>query len=377
MERTKIFYFIPNLQQGGPERQILELLRYLPERFDPTLCVYHNNVFFADRLPPGQPKFDLGQSKMNLRGLAKLTEILRREQPQIFHSYRDKANFWGRIAAQRAGVPIIISACRNRMMELRYLLVERLLSARSDAVLTNSIGVKQELTTLAQVEEEKIRVIYNLLDIEHFRPPTRDQRQAARARFDLSDAQIALVLPGRLGLQKHQIGLLMALNGLSRRGELPANVVLLLAGRARDQWFSQRIKQAALAPALRQHVRILGAEKDMLSVYWASDCVVMPSLYEGLSNAALEGCACGLPAILSHAANVDAIVVNGQTGYEVETANRPALEHALDTFFQLSDEQRREMGRRAREHVAARFAPSPTHVIDQMVAVYDQLLSRR
>ena len=38
----------------------------------------------------------------------------------------------------------------------------------------------------------------------------------------------------------------------------------------------------------------------------------MPSLYEGLANAALEGCASGLPAILSHAANVDGIVAEAR-----------------------------------------------------------------
>ena len=38
----------------------------------------------------------------------------------------------------------------------------------------------------------------------------------------------------------------------------------------------------------------------------------MPSLFEGLANAALEGCAAGLPAVLSHAANVDGIVAPGR-----------------------------------------------------------------
>ena len=50
----------------------------------------------------------------------------------------------------------------------------------------------------------------------------------------------------------------------------------------------------------------------------------MPSLYAGLANAALEGCAAGLPAILSHAANVDGIVQPGDTGWEVPTL-RPTI----------------------------------------------------
>jgi hypothetical protein len=33
------------------------------------------------------------------------------------------------------------------------------------------------------------------------------------------------------------------------------------------------------------------------------------------------------------------------------------------------------MGRAARAHVVARFAPSANHALDQMVAVYDELLA--
>jgi len=34
----KVMLLIPNLQQGGAERQILELARKLPPRFAPVLC---------------------------------------------------------------------------------------------------------------------------------------------------------------------------------------------------------------------------------------------------------------------------------------------------------------------------------------------------
>ena len=53
MARTKIFYFIPNLQQGGPEGQILELINQLPARFEPVLCVYHaDDVFWGGAARP-------------------------------------------------------------------------------------------------------------------------------------------------------------------------------------------------------------------------------------------------------------------------------------------------------------------------------------
>jgi len=375
MRRIKIFYFIPNLQQGGPEGQILELISRLPPRFEPVLCVYHaDEIFFDRRLPPGQPAHALGVKRMNLAALARLTEILKREKPDILHSYRDKSNFWARLAGARAGVPLMITANRNRMMQLRYLLLERALSRRSRVILTNSIGVKRELTRVARVPADKIRVIYNILDVEHFRPPTPGDRAAARARWNLAAGARALLLPGRVGFQKHQVGLLWALRRLARQGRLPGDVILLLAGRERDRGFAAWARRVAADRRLAPQVRFLGAVKDVRSLYWASDLLVMPSLYEGLANAAMEACAAGLPGLLSHAANLDGIVAPGVTGWEVRTGWPGPLARGLEDAFACSRDELAAMGQRSRDHVVARFAPRPDHVVDQMTAVYDELL---
>ncbi|HEY8924075.1 MAG TPA: glycosyltransferase [Polyangia bacterium] len=376
MRRIKVFYFIPNLQQGGPEGQILELISRLPPRFEPVLCVYHaDEIFFDRRLPPGQPAHVLGVQRMNRAALRRLTKIIADEKPDLLHSYRDKANFWARLAATRAGVPVTLTACRNRMMELRYLLTERWMSRWSRLILTNSVGVKRELVRYAGVPADKVRVIYNILDVDFFRPPTPDERAAARAHWSLGPDQRALVLPGRVGLQKHQVGLLRALGRLARRGRLPPDLVVLLAGRERDKGFAALAHRLVDRAPWRTQIRFLGAVKDVRSVYWASDLLVMPSLYEGLANAAMEACAAGLPAILSHAANLDGIVAPGVSGWEVTTGWTGPLARALDEALSLPLERWQQMGRAGRAHVVSRFAPRENHVVDQMVAVYDEVLA--
>ncbi|HEY4185218.1 MAG TPA: glycosyltransferase [Polyangia bacterium] len=376
MRRTKIFYFIPNLQQGGTEGQVLELIGRLPERFEAVLCVYDaSEIFFDRRCPPGQPAHTLGVKHMNLAALRRLTEIIRREQPDIVHSFRDKSNFWARLAGARAGVPIMITSCRNRMMELRYLLTERLLSRYSRLILTNSVGVKRELTRYARVDPEKVRVIYNILDASYFRPPTSAERAETRALWSLPDDTRALIVPGRVGFQKHQVGLLWALRSLARRGRLPSDVVVLLAGRERDRAFSAMAHRLAADPVLAGQVRFLGAVKDVRSLYWAADLLVMPSLYEGLANAAIEACASGLPALVSHAVNLDGVVDPGRTGWEVRTGWPGPLAAALEEAFSASPERLAEMGRLGRAHVLSRFARRPDHGVEQIVAVYDELLA--
>jgi glycosyltransferase involved in cell wall biosynthesis len=371
----KVLLFIPNLQQGGAERQILELMTKLPPRFQPTLCLYEDVVHYRDYLPPGEPRHVLGTPKMGRRGLDRLVQVLEEERPDILHSYRDKANFWARLAARRAPVPVVITAVRSRAMSLPHLLTEWHLSKRSDRVIANSEGVRRELVSLARVRPDKIQVLHNFIDIQKFRPPTDEERAAARQRWGLADGEVALLLPGRIGLQKNQVGLALALARLRRSGELPGHVRILLAGRRRDRLVSAALPRLLSALGLTDRVTFLGPVTEMVSLYHAADALVLPSLWEGLPNAVLEAHACGLPAVVSHAANIDRLVLDGESGFEVATLGVGALAAAMGRMIALDGPSRRAMGVRGRAHIAAQF--SVDRVLDETVRLYDQLLAAK
>ena len=368
----KVLLFIPNLQQGGAERQILELMTRLPPRFEPTLCLYEDVVHYREYLPPGEPRHVLGTRRMGPRGLRRLVEVLRTERPDILHSYRDKANFWARLATRRAAVPVVVTAVRSRAMHVMHLLTEWWLSTKSDRVIANSEGVRRELVDLAGVAPEKVQLLHNFIDLERFRPPTPEERAAARTRWQLGPNEIALLLPGRVGVQKNQLGLAIALARLKRAGRLPANVRVLLAGRNRDRLYSALLPRVLRWLGLADQVRFLGTVTEMLSLYHATDLLVLPSLYEGLPNAVLEAHACGLPAVVSHAANIDEIVVDGVSGFEVPTFDHEALAEALARMLAATPDARRDMGARGRAHVAETF--SVDRILEETVRLYDDLL---
>jgi glycosyltransferase involved in cell wall biosynthesis len=374
-KRHKVLLFIPNLQQGGAERQILELMTRLPPRFETTLCLYEDVVHYREYLPPGEPRHVLGTRKMGPRGLRRLVEVLQQEKPDILHSYRDKANFWARLATRRAAVPVVVTAVRSRAMHVMHLATEWWLSKSSDRVIANSEGVRRELVDLAGVAPDKVQLLHNFIDLDKFRPPTAEERAAARARWGLAPGEIALLLPGRVGLQKHQVGLAIALARLSRAGRLPANVRVLLAGRNRDRLYSAFLPRLLSWLGLTKIVRFLGTVNEMLPLYHAADALVMPSLFEGLPNAVLEAHACGLPAVVSHAANIDGIVVDGVSGYEAPTFDHDALAEALARMLALRPEERRAMGEHGRAHVAKTF--SVDRVLEETVRLYDGLLAAK
>jgi UDP-glucose:(heptosyl)LPS alpha-1,3-glucosyltransferase len=272
-----------------------------------------------------------------------------------------------------APVPIVLTSVRNRYQGPFYGPAEFLLSRRSDRVLVNSVGIEDELIHWSGVRPDKIQVINNFIDLEKFQPPTPAQRRDARALYGLAPDDVALILPGRLAIQKHQLGLGLALGNLKRAGKLSSKIKLLLAGRKRDKAYSRIVPAWFAAQGITAHVTYLDPVKQVDGLYHAADALVMPSLYEGLPNAVLEAHACALPAVVSHAANRDSIVIDGSTGYEVPTLNHTALTIAIGKIIAHSDAERRAMGVRGRTHVAARF--NPERIQHETTALYDTLVA--
>lgn len=373
--RHKVLFLIPNLQQGGAERQILELATRLPERFKPVFCLFNDTIHYPQYLPAGEPRHVLGVKKMTRPAFKRLVEVIRNERPVILQTYRDITNFWGRLAARQAPVPIVVTSVRNRAIAPLHLVAERWLTRKTDRVLTNSEGVRRELIHLARVPPEKIQIIHNFIDSERFRPPTPSERLAARARWNVAPDETILLCPGRIAFQKHQLGLALALRMLREQRGLPARARLMLAGRKRDKIYASLLDPWLSGLGMADRVTYLGPVTDMLSLYHAADVLVLPSLYEGLPNAVLEGHACGLPAVVSHAANIDGLVIPGETGFEAPTFSAGLLADALAKMLALGAPERQAMGQRGRAHIVRQF--SVDRINDEVIALYDRLLREK
>src|SRR5262249_7684362 len=103
-----------------------------------------------------------------------------------------------------------------------------------------------------------------------------------------------------------------------------------------------------------------------------ADVAVMPSLWEGLPNALLESLASGLPAVVSHAANIDGLVTEA-SGIEVPTFRHHALADALGRVIALPDEARRRMGAAGPAHIAAHCEAG--RILEEVVGLYEGLLA--
>lgn len=368
---VRVLYVINSMAQGGAERQMAELVRRLPrDRYSATLVSLGQDNAYGHLLPAGEPRHVI-DGPFGLDTLRRFDRVVATEQPDIVHSFMERANLFNRLVAPRHGNPVVISSVRSRMMALRYTAVEGLLARRASRVVVNSVGTKRELERIQRVPAAQIEVIDNIVDFDRFQPAPAEVRQAKRAELGLSGRVI--FVPGRISFAKHQLGLFWALGRLKQRGELPADLTVLLAGRVFNPSVERICAQLARHFGLADQLRYLGPRRDITELYAAADWVMLPSLWEGLPNAAIEAHACARPLLLSADANVDQILADGETGHQFATGRIAPMMQALTQALATPSAVAEQMGRAGMARVRARF--NPETVLNRVTTLYERLLS--
>jgi UDP-glucose:(heptosyl)LPS alpha-1,3-glucosyltransferase len=180
--------------------------------------------------------------------------------------------------------------------------------ARLRAVVCNSEMVRGEVARRFGVAAQKLHVIRNGVDLEHFHPRQRAAlRTAARAGLGARDEQRLFLFVGsgywRKGLDAAIAALAACANPSFR---------LVVAGRDRD---AARFMAQADAAGVAGQLSWLGARDDVRPLYAAADCFILPTRYDPFPNTVLEALAMGLPSIVGRRSGAAEILQHGESGW--------------------------------------------------------------
>ena len=372
----RVLFVIKNLQQGGTEGQLLQMLETLDSSlFEYRLVTVQSEVHYAG-LPQNGVIGSLDVRCSDRRLPHRLAAIIDHYRPDLVHSFRDRVNLgiW-RALRQSHHQPAVLMSVRGRPIYPQYLARARQMSARCFKMTVNSQSVADALTRLGRVPRDRIEIIHNVSDADRFQPPTEAQRAAARRALGLAagDDGFALLCPARLSFVKNQIGLVLSLALLKRQRRLPANFRLLMPGRVRDRLSDSLTRFLIRACGLTDIVSVPGPIADLSPYYHAADAMVLPSWAEGMPNVSLEAHLSGLPAVVSGQANRDAIISDGQTGFVVPTGRPWALADAIARLIALPAAERRAMGARGRRRVLEMFPRD--QALEKMSRLYLQAIA--
>jgi UDP-glucose:(heptosyl)LPS alpha-1,3-glucosyltransferase len=149
------------------------------------------------------------------------------------------------------------------------------------------------------VAAERVRVLYNGVDLERFHPRRRATEGAAlRAALGIAPAARVVAAIGT-GFARKGFDLLLDLWAAGA----PDDAVLVLVG---DDERLARWRRRAAEPRLAGRVHVTGPRPDPEAVLAAADACCVPSRQEAFGNVVLEACAAGVPVVTSRRAGAAA-----------------------------------------------------------------------
>lgn len=146
---------------------------------------------------------------------------------------------------------------------------------------------------------------------------------------------------------------------------------LLLAGEGK---LRQQMERIARELGIQDSVEFLGLRKDIVDLLQQSWGFVLPSRWEGLPNALLEGMACGLPCVAARASGNEDLIMDGINGLLVEAEQPAEMALALQRIIEDTSLAQR-LGQEARLTVVNGYQLSS--VAGQTLDLYRNLLAHR
>jgi glycosyltransferase involved in cell wall biosynthesis len=308
--------------------------------------------------------------------LQRLTQLFREDKPDLVHTHSGKAGFLGRLAAAKAGVPIVVhtihgpsfGSFQGPIPNILFKAAERytgritthfvsVAQAMSDQYLAAGIGRPEQYTR-----------IFSGFELDPFLSSTNDP--ACRARWGIDAQDIVVGCIARLFKLKGHDDLLRIAPGLVQR--FPRMRFLLVGD---GEWRDRLVRQAE-AVGVRDRFVFTGLVKptEMPALAGIMDIVVHLSRREGLPRALSQALAAARPVVAYDCDGAAEICLDQETGFLLRPGDLAGISARL---AQLAGDAalRDKLGRKGREYVRERFGTAT--MVDALHALYLKLERQR
>ena len=305
----------------------------------------------------------LSAHRMDPRVVFRVAEIAKQQRSRVIHASGIKATLVARAVARLVGTETVVHVHDMKDPGLALSALHGIFARPTDLGLCVSAAVRETAVKGYRVRADRTRVLHNGAKLDHIKNVTADARASRRAELGIDAAADVITLVGRIYPVKGHAAMLQMLPEILRRRP---NTVLLLVGDGPD-----RSSCEALAANLgvNPNVRFAGHRADVPELLAASDLVVVPSLTEGLSYAAIEALAAGRPVVAHAVGGLKEVVTDGVDGRWVALGDRQAFVQAVVEL--LGDRRLLDTFSRAAGTNAERF--SLERHVDGLMQIYGEL----
>lgn len=378
--KPAVLQLIDSFDQGGSERQALQLTRLLAEsdRFRVHLaCLSPEGSLRTtiNDLELGEiPSFPLNSfyDANAVRQLRRFVQWLKSSDIAILHTHDFYTNVFGMAAGALARLPVRVASMRETagMRTSTQKKVQQVAYSLSHHVVANSNAVREALIADG-TPAEKITVVYNGLDPARLTPQTSARAEA----LSLLGLNIDGGPPRRfisiVANMRHEVkDYPMLLRAARKVVEAEPGAAFLLAGEGE---LTESLRALAIQLGIEQSTYFLGRCERVAELLSISEICVLSSKAEGFSNSILEYMAAGRPVVVTNVGGASELVSEGDTGYLVASGDDAGMASRIISL--LGDPARaKAMGENGKRVVEEKFSCAAQ--LARTEALYDRLLQR-
>jgi len=332
--RTGILHVVHSLNVGGAEKLVYDLTRRTDAaRFAVCVaCLDDAGALAGPLAAAGFPVEVIGRRPgLDARVTVHLRRMIARHGIDVVHAHQYTPFFYGVTAARWAGIACVFTEHGRHHPDVRK--PRRVAANQVLARLVDASVAVSDYTRAALIENdgfpaERVRVLYNGVDVPEEPPASRAD---ARAAMGIAVEDVVIGFCGRLSAEKNVPLLLEAFGRLRARH---ATACLLIAGDGPER---AALVARAESSGFGSAVRFLGFVDDVARFMAALDVFVLSSVTEGTSVTLLEAMAARRPAVVTAVGGNPEIVLDGVTGLLVPSGDAKALADALGAVIDAPD----------------------------------------
>ena len=268
--------------------------------------------------------------------------MIRKEKPDIVHTFFPASNSVGILLARLAGVRVLISSRRDMGFNLSPLDIIKLKVANLfvSGVIANSKAVKERVVHMEKIDPRNVEVIYNGLDLRPFVKASKKNHK--------KECVVAIV--ANLNRPVKRVDLFIKACAIVHK-ECP-DVRFQVIG---DGFLRSDLEKLAENLGFGSAISFFGRRSDIPELLKNVSVGVISSDSEGLSNSIMEYMAMALPVVATDVGGNSELVKNYISGLIVSQGDELKMAEAIIDLLR-SPEKSKQMGLAGEAFISSQFS---------------------
>lgn len=291
----------------------------IKNEFDVYLfCIEDSKIDLNSNFIPEQKKLKVkSNSYFNIKNILKLKRFLIQNDIDLIHTQfsRDLWTISPSLMIIDKKIPLVLTKQLGSFVKKKDLF-HKFIYKKVDKAIAISRVIKQNLIETTPLEENKIVIIPNVVDLEKFNPSKYD-KELIRLKLGFDKDQFIFTNIARLSPGKGQDIIIKAIVSIKEKLQ---NTIFIFVGEAEpsEKFYEEYLHNLVKENSLEGMFKFLGFRKDVPELLSASDAFIFPSYAEAFGISLVEAMAMGLPNIVCKADGVLDIIIENETSLVFE-----------------------------------------------------------